>query len=192
MKKESKILIKGMVVSGLLLFLVFSTSADTWVLKKDMPTARTFLYPAAAVVDGKVYVIGGYTSSWTGINEEYDPVTNTWATKESMTTARGQMAVCVVDGKIYCIGGEGSGARQKNEVYDPVANSWAPKADIPTNTIRDLHTVLLMGKFMLSEVQAMEIQTGYTIPYLIVGPRVAICQLRDMARDVQCIMGRSM
>ena len=44
-----------------------------------MPTARSNL--GVAVVDGKIYAIGGYNGNNLGTNEMYDPENNTWTTK---------------------------------------------------------------------------------------------------------------
>jgi N-acetylneuraminic acid mutarotase len=104
-----------------------------------MPTARSNF--GIATYKGKIYVIGG-TAGWTsntgtvitGVNEVYDPVTDTWAQKASMLTHRTGMVANVVNGKIYVISGITGGpssAVASNEVYDPSINSWTAKADIP-------------------------------------------------------------
>ena len=72
-----------------------------------MPTARNHL--SSAVVDGKLYAIGGRTSGPSGnlnANEAYDPSTNTWSTKAPMPTARGGLASVAINGNIYSFGGE--------------------------------------------------------------------------------------
>ncbi len=104
-----------------------------WSEKTPMPTARGSL--TAAVVNGRIYAIGGYSEAeYTAVNEEYDPATNTWAIKAPMPTARSSLAAAGVNGKIYAIGGyEGFGSHlDKNEEYDPVTNTWAIKAPMPT------------------------------------------------------------
>ena len=59
---------------------VNATAEDSWTTKASMPTARAQL--GVAVVNGKIYAIGGENNSATGpnvlnINEAYDPATNT-------------------------------------------------------------------------------------------------------------------
>ena len=77
---------------------------DAWIQKADMPTPRWAL--AAAVVDGKIYTIGGGTTIQGGrIVEAYDPKTDIWTRKANMPTARRQHSTSVVCGKIYAIGG---------------------------------------------------------------------------------------
>ena len=71
----------------------YDPSTNTWSTKAPMPTARNHL--SSAVVDGKLYAIGGRTSGPSGnlnANEAYDPSTNTWSTKAPMPTARGGLA----------------------------------------------------------------------------------------------------
>src|SRR5262245_36934066 len=96
----------------------YDPKADTWKALTPLPTNRGS--PVAAVVNGKIYVIGGAGlhpgSKETavhparphralGTNEAYDPATNTWETRSTMPTARNHSAIGVVDNKIYVIAG---------------------------------------------------------------------------------------
>jgi N-acetylneuraminic acid mutarotase len=107
----------------------YDTATNTWTTKTPMPTAREGL--TSAVVNGKIYAIGGGPRNSsnnvvpTGTVEEYDPVTNAWATKASMPTAREGLISAVVNGKIYAIGGFNGTPLSTVEVYDPVANTWS-------------------------------------------------------------------
>lgn len=91
----------------------------------NMPTKRDSF--ASAVVDGKIYCIGGMPNSKFESEkvEVYDPITDTWETKTSMPSARFGLTSAVVNGKIYCIGGLGtSGNLYTLEVYNPVSDTW--------------------------------------------------------------------
>jgi len=106
-------------------------AAFTWTAKTAMPTGRYGL--AAAAVNNKIYAIGGYTTTYGAVNEEYNPATNSWLTKAAMPTARYFLAAAAVNNKIYAIGGNGSSTYlATNEEYDPVANTWATKTAMPT------------------------------------------------------------
>jgi len=121
----------------------YNPVTNTWTPKTPMPTARSGV--AIAVYQNKIYCIGGtvgngeeLVSGFTGVNEVYDPVKNTWETKASMPTPRADLCASVVDGKIYLIGGkEYWGVKpfyhelDVNEVYDPATNSWATKSPMP-------------------------------------------------------------
>ncbi len=113
---------------------------DTWTRKADMPTARCDFVGSSAVVDGKIYVMGGdiWDGGWITIStvEEYDPATDNWTMKSDMPTARWCVATCTFDGKIYAIGGYptvGYTALTTVEVYDPATDTWTTKADMPLN-----------------------------------------------------------
>lgn len=65
----------------------------TWATRASMPIARSLA--GAAVVGGKMYVIGG-TNDQPGVLsavEAYDPGTDRWSTHGPMPTARSRMAV---------------------------------------------------------------------------------------------------
>ena len=121
----------------------YDPATNTWTTKKSMPTIRTSF--AIAVYQNKVYVIGGrsgvagyYGELRCGVNEVYDPATDTWETKASMPTNRSALCANVVDGKIYLIGGletpvsSGPNVSVLTEVYDPATDSWTTKKPIPT------------------------------------------------------------
>jgi N-acetylneuraminic acid mutarotase len=121
-------------------FLVFPANAteDSWTTLEPMPTARAGL--GVAVVDGKIYAIGGDrdgTVGWTGITEMYDPATDTWTTRTPMPSAREDFGIAVVQNKVYVIGGIGYVGGYPNlvgatEVYDTVTDTWETKTSIPT------------------------------------------------------------
>lgn len=131
----------------------YDPAGDSWKALAPMPTKRGS--PVAAVVGGKIYVIGGAGvhpgSSETALFstsphrslptvEEYDPVRNTWRARSPMPTARNHAAVGVVGGKVYVIGGRVGAAfttvasnTDVVEEYDPATDSWgAVRARMPT------------------------------------------------------------
>jgi N-acetylneuraminic acid mutarotase len=110
-----------------------TNSASSWSTMSPMPTARGGF--GIAVVNGKIYAIGGLNTDNQALNtvEEYNPLTNEWSSKMSMPTPRTGFATAVYDNKIYAIGGTvGNGYVGNNEVYDSVTNTWSTKASMPT------------------------------------------------------------
>jgi N-acetylneuraminic acid mutarotase len=110
---------------------VYDPALDSWSDLSGISTAR---YGAcAAVVDGKIYVIGGYDASDTTLAtvEMYDPATDTWTNRASMSTARGEAFCGVYSNKIYVMGGWDSGYFDVNEEYDPATDTWTAKAPLP-------------------------------------------------------------
>lgn len=106
-----------------------------WKTLEPIPTLRENF--EIAVLNGKIYAIGGSNSSqqvYFDINEEYDPASNTWDTKESMPTPRSGFGTFVFQDRIYCISGYSTETSYigVNEVYDPVSDSWEIKTSMPT------------------------------------------------------------
>jgi N-acetylneuraminic acid mutarotase len=167
---------------------MYDPITDTWTAKKSMPTARSS--PAIAVFDNKKYVIGGIIgdcdpgySGYTGITEVYDPVIDTWETKEPMLTACSNLDANVVGDKIYLITGliyagvyPFQGYNNKNQVYDPKTNSWSTKTPIPsgnwgyTSAVVD-NKIYVIGTDHLTQIYDPETDTwaaGTPSPTLVI------------------------
>ena len=102
--------------------------------EQERPLTRS--YHAAAVVNGKIYVIGGAgeDNKPFGSVQVYDPATGTWAMRANMPTARGLFGAGAVGGTIYTVGGTIFGVDKLAvvEAYDTVTDTWTRKADMPT------------------------------------------------------------
>jgi N-acetylneuraminic acid mutarotase len=105
---------------------IYDIATDTWSTGAPMPTARSGL--GAAVIDGKVYVIGGegWVDQLGGVfctNEAYDPTRNSWVEKTPMPAARHGFAKGVLDGKLFAVSGVSIlhmfSVVAVNEVYTP-------------------------------------------------------------------------
>lgn len=106
-----------------------------WVYGEALNDPRG--HGAGAVVNGKVYFIGGaYSATWTSDKlEVYDPADRTWTVKASLPFPLLNATAQAISGKIYVAGGHDTyGSTSKNTllVYDPATNWWASKALMPT------------------------------------------------------------
>lgn len=114
----------------------YDTSADKWAVVSPMPTARDVLGTSTAVVDGKLYVIGGNARGYcTNANEAYDPTTDSWTSRAPMPTPRCHVSVVANNGRIYAFGGtntNGSVRYSVLEIYDPAADLWTTGSPMPT------------------------------------------------------------
>ncbi|MCK4366438.1 MAG: PKD domain-containing protein [Thermoplasmata archaeon] len=120
--------------------LEFDPATHTWINKTLMPFARHNF--AVAVVNDKIYVIGGSNSMidcpTLNLVEEYDPATDTWTQKADMPTYREGLTATVYDDKIYAIGGHAHcpgdphTSQRKVEVYDPATDTWTSARSLPT------------------------------------------------------------
>ena len=109
---------------------------DSWTTLEPMPTPGAWI--GAAVVNGKIYAIGGNGGYGSSSVYEYNPITDTWTTKTSMPTPRINFGTAVIENKIYIIGGDrgnydvGITTTAINEVYDPATDTWEVKTSMPT------------------------------------------------------------
>jgi len=110
-----------------------------WTSKQASSIGRQ--YSAVAVLNGKLYVVGGQRTDTgitpgpvTAVMEIYDPQTNTWTPAPDMPTARMGLVAAVVSGKLYAIGGTVNriGGVGTVEEFDPVSQTWAAKASMPS------------------------------------------------------------
>jgi N-acetylneuraminic acid mutarotase len=119
----------GLLLGLLLTVLPAAARAQSpWSLGNDMPTPR---YAAAAgLIDGKIYVAGGYHSGYSDTLEAYDVATGIWTPDLTrMNYGRRWAAHGIINGKLYVVGG---GAPQL-EYYDPIGNTWTVQDTIPTD-----------------------------------------------------------
>jgi N-acetylneuraminic acid mutarotase len=159
---------------------------DSWTTKMSMPAA--VVGHGAAVVDGKLYIIGGSNYDVWVVNTtlQYDPSLDTWSKRASMPTARSNFGIAVYENKIYCIGGDVGTYKPVPtgivEVYDPATDTWETKTSMPTarydltaNVVKD--KIYLIGGFdfigpyslNITEVYNPEIDTWTTKAQMPVG-----------------------
>ena len=140
----------------------------TWTQKADMPTAR--YWAGSAVVDGKIYVIGGVPvqRGVTAAVEEYNPAADTWTRRADMLTPREWIAAAAVDGIIYAIGGwDGGRDRSTVEAYDPATDTWTKKADMPTirttptASVVDGIIYMIGGQFGIGDIEVLSAVEAY-------------------------------
>jgi N-acetylneuraminic acid mutarotase len=115
---------------------------DSWSEREPAPHPHHL--GAVGVINGKIYVAGGMTNTLrndvtyqydpepVARLDVYDPATNVWTTRRSMSTPRWATAGGVIDGKLYVAGGVGSDfdAVTTMEMYDPATNTWAARAQM--------------------------------------------------------------
>jgi len=102
---------------------------SSWSYVADLPEPRGDC--AAAALNGKVYVVGGYYSDSYDASEgmrntlyEYDPETDKWTQKASMRHARGDLQLVARDNSLLAIGGEVFHTNSDGEHRDKVASHF--------------------------------------------------------------------
>ena len=87
-----------------------------------MGTARSD--HGVAMLDGKLYAVGGFDGGRLSSVERYDPATSAWEAVAPMATARLAHAMAVVDGKLYAMGGNNNGFLNSVDRYDLAVGAW--------------------------------------------------------------------
>ncbi|MEM3341920.1 MAG: kelch repeat-containing protein [Thermoplasmata archaeon] len=121
----------------------YDPATDSWSTKSPMPTARSNF--AVAVVDNKIYAIGGYRCSYnneygkpTEVNhiyypivECYDPVNDTWMTGTSMSVGRCDLVAGAINYTIYTCGGSNGTTYVFSivEYYNPTIDPYLIDSD---------------------------------------------------------------
>jgi N-acetylneuraminic acid mutarotase len=114
----------------------------TWSKAAPMPGARNEM--RAAVVGGKIYVIGGNSQTMqdrkavnvndAGVNQVYDPASDAWRTLAPMPMGANHPGVAALDGKIYVAGGFTGpghmGPTDRVYAYDPATDTWRALAPL--------------------------------------------------------------
>jgi hypothetical protein len=109
-----------------------SLGGGTWTSAgATMTTAR--INPRCGVVNGKIYVIGGNTTTGTvaptAVNECYDVAANSWSTKAPLPIATSEGMIITKGNLIWYLGGQIDVAgtykvTRKTWIYDTVSDIW--------------------------------------------------------------------
>lgn len=118
---------------------------EGWHTGAPAPGARTEI--AAAALDGKIYVAGGFSRpSLSSVLdfaisrdvEVYDPAADSWTHTTPMPAGRHHMGMVALDGYVYVVGGFAKSGlsvwHAVNSVYrfDPKTQEWRERAPMPT------------------------------------------------------------
>uniref|UniRef100_A0A3B5QRF4 Uncharacterized protein n=1 Tax=Xiphophorus maculatus TaxID=8083 RepID=A0A3B5QRF4_XIPMA len=94
---------------------------------------------ASSVIDGKILVSGGYiNNAYSRAVCAYDPSTDTWQDKNSLSTPRGWHCAASIGDRAYVIGGSQLGGRGERvdvlvvESYNPHSSQWSYCAPLHT------------------------------------------------------------
>ena len=100
---------------------VFNPKTNQWRERIEMPAPKAL--HTASVIDGKIYVIGGYFKKDNEFKklstiESYDPTTDRWTQEQNLPVGKWGHKTEVIDGQVYIFGG---GPVTSVQVYDPKA-----------------------------------------------------------------------
>jgi N-acetylneuraminic acid mutarotase len=129
---------------------VYDQASDKWLSAAALPRGANHV--GVAVLNGKVYAIGGFTGQNHTPHDEcfvFDPAADSWRKIASLPRPCGAIALVAVAGRVHAIGGAiGEGFANRVSVnwhiaYDPAADKWEQRA--PFYTPRDHTGVVAIG-----------------------------------------------
>jgi N-acetylneuraminic acid mutarotase len=159
---------------------VYDPENDSWSTMASIP--NTVYGYSSAVVDGKIYIISGWTNKGTLSDQVqiFDPKTNAWSLGAPIPHPVREAAAAATSGvtapkRIYVVGGSEEATRKGGEhgtnltqVYDPEADSWSRGADMPTErwglaiaVTNDLLYALGGASISLSNINEQYTPIGY-------------------------------
>ncbi|HLH26239.1 MAG TPA: kelch repeat-containing protein [Chloroflexota bacterium] len=111
--------------------------AETWTTLAPMPHQQQ--EAAVAVLDGRIYVMGGFSDDPQPFTlvQVYDPATDQWHDGTPLPEPVHHAGAATIDGKIYLVGGFRNPFGQREPVdavwaYDPATDRWTARAPLPT------------------------------------------------------------
>lgn len=140
---------------------VYDPMTDSWESLTPMPHSRG--YHGSAVVNDKIYIIGGW--SYTNSSEVlvFDPNNQSWTTMAGSNVWRAVCAVSVFDNKIYIFGGRTNNNIYINlvEEFNPQTGQFIQKTSMPTGRMLCSATTLNDKIFVIGGRYA----SGYSQDY---------------------------
>lgn len=125
---------------------VYSPTLNAWRTAAELNVPRGWL--TAGVVNGKIYAVGG--SGELNTVEEYDPVIDTWVTKEPMLTGRAGAGAVGAGGYLYVAGGGWSSYLASAERYNPLLDKWEAISNLNTGR-RSLGVTYAAGRIFAAD-----------------------------------------
>ena len=130
--------------------LVCYSAEEQQALNEWLPKANMLLHKydfQTITVDGKIYVMGGWSNKVLNSLEVYEKNNDKWTTLSPMSSGRIYFQTAIIDDKIYAIGGrnESNDSINKVEVYNLSTNKWTSLT--PMHTARAyFQTEIINGK----------------------------------------------
>jgi N-acetylneuraminic acid mutarotase len=116
---------------------VYDPTKDTWVQEGMMPQGRSRGASSLGVIDGKIYVAGGFRGYKAVADfSVYDPMTKQWKDLPSLPMVRDHAMAGVIDGVLYLAGGRDTqitAHTARFAAFDPRVGVWRDLPDMPTS-----------------------------------------------------------
>ena len=117
-----------------------------WLGRKNAFEQMPFCGCAIGVVDGCLYVLGGfYKATTVRCVWRFDPIQNAWSEVTAMSASRAYCKTGILNNKLYVVGGVtqqrgGLIPLQSAEVFEPSTGTWSEVASMPFSRAQALPT----------------------------------------------------
>ncbi|WP_162605865.1 S8 family serine peptidase [Jiangella aurantiaca] len=124
--------------------LIYDPATDTW--STGAPAPVRFAAAGSAILDGKLYVIGGRTADQPDRGSSdvyvYDAAADSWSQVADYPEPASWQACGPIDGLVYCAGGQAPHIEHSTRgyVYNPATDAWYRIADLPKTVTFTAHT----------------------------------------------------
>lgn len=119
----------------------YDPAADRWQKRAPLAAPRGAL--AVAVLDGRIYAMGGeqfkgatQSDGYEPVSDVavYDPKSNAWEVLPPMKQRRDHLVAGAIGGRVYAVGGRDrpNYTLQNIEEYNPATRAWTARAPMPT------------------------------------------------------------
>jgi len=130
--KEGIIFVLVLIISVPLVFA--EEPSQGWERLADMPQVRSEM--VAAVIDEKIYVVGGLSNTGRASNTVFvfDTNVESWSESTPMPISLHHAGAATNDGKLYVVGGYYDGWIPSNTllIYDSITDSWSIGPEMPS------------------------------------------------------------
>lgn len=127
-------------------------AGDQWKVLTDLPPSASSSMAGVAVLDNKLYVIGGVRGPHKQVVDScfcYSVLTNSWTNICSLAQPRYNLSLVGVAGRLYAVGGEYERVVMSSvETYDLTSASWEFAGDLPRPAARPACTTAMSRLFV--------------------------------------------
>jgi N-acetylneuraminic acid mutarotase len=125
----------------------YDPATNRWTTRPQAPHFHTF--GASAVINDKLYVVGGTGNPLVAALDVYDPATNTWQTRAPIPTPGERLFGAAIGAKFFVLSWShppGGSVVSKAFLYDPATNTWKSRAALPGGIAGPIVKVMLNGQ----------------------------------------------
>lgn len=143
---------------------ILSHIFNVFLFLTNIPTSPTCILlfqrcaPAAAELNGVLYVIGGYDGNmYLQSAERYDPREGFWTQLPRMRTRRGSHSVVVLGDSLHALGGLNRNTTFSSvEIFDTRANSWRRGSPLSVPRAHGCAVTLDGNAYLIGGIQSSE------------------------------------